>query len=91
MTQTKETREDHKGHVKTRNYLLLAGFIGWFLGSVLVYTALNDGPIPIITPIIGLNPLFAVVISLTLGHEQMGKTKLFGVLLCVISSILLVS
>ena len=91
LHHVKVNREDPKEHNKTRNYLLLAGFVGWFLGSVLVYTALNDGPVPIITPIIGLNPLFAVIISLLLGHEQMGKSKLCGVLLCVVSSIFLVS
>lgn len=81
-------------YIATRSavlYLTFAGFVGWALGSLLAYTAFDGGPAAILTPIIGLNPLFAVVISLVLRQENMNRTKLVGILLCVVCSILLVA
>ncbi|MDH5402602.1 MAG: EamA family transporter, partial [Candidatus Heimdallarchaeota archaeon] len=71
-------------------YLIFAGFIAWTVGSVLVYTAFEIGRPEILTPIIGINPIFAVLVSLSLGYEKMNATKGIGITLCVLCSLLLV-
>jgi drug/metabolite transporter (DMT)-like permease len=72
-------------------YLLIAGFVGWALGSVLAYTSFDLGPAAIINLIVGLNPIFAVIISLAIKMEKFSRIKFFGILLCIFSSILLVT
>ena len=76
---------------KSFRYMLIAGFVGWVVGSVLVYTAYERGNVAQINPIVGLNPLFAIVLSIILKQETMTKIKLLGIMLCVSSSILLVT
>ncbi|OLS24033.1 MAG: hypothetical protein HeimC2_24240 [Candidatus Heimdallarchaeota archaeon LC_2] len=75
---------------KSFRYMLIAGFIGWVAGSVLVYTSYERGNTAQIIPIVGLNPLFAIILSIILRQEIITKLKLLGILLCVSSSILLV-
>lgn len=82
-----------RGHFSNRKsilYMLLAGIVGWVLGAILVFSAFNEGDPIIINPIIGLNPLFSVIISLLLKHENMNKVKAAGIFLCIFSSIMIV-
>ena len=71
-------------------YLLLAGFVGWVLGAILVYTSFDLGSAAIINLIVGLNPIFAVTISLFLKMERFSKLKFLGMVLCIFSSIFLI-
>jgi drug/metabolite transporter (DMT)-like permease len=71
-------------------YLFSAGFVGWVLGVILVYTSFDMGSAVIINLIVGLNPIFAVIISLVLKMESVSKLKIIGMALCIFSSILLV-
>jgi drug/metabolite transporter (DMT)-like permease len=75
---------------KSMKFMLLAGILGWVLGAILVYSAFDKGPAPIINPIVGLNPLFSTVFSIILMLEGINKTKSLGIALCVLSSILLI-
>jgi len=75
---------------KSVKYMLLAGFVGWVVGIILVYSAFDLGSAEIIIPIIGLNPLFAVMISILLKFEGINRVKGIGIILCVTSSIILV-
>lgn len=75
---------------KSIKFMLLAGITGWILGIILVYSAFDMGPPAIITPIVGLNPLFAVIVSVFLKFEGVNKIKILGIVLCISSSILLV-
>ncbi|MCE7733806.1 MAG: EamA family transporter [Candidatus Heimdallarchaeota archaeon] len=76
---------------KSVKYMLLAGIVGWVLGIILVYSAFDLGSAEIIIPIIGLNPLFAVMISIFFKFEGINKVKGLGIILCVVSSIILVA
>ncbi len=71
-------------------YLFFAGFIGWALGAILVYTSFDLGSAVTVNLIVGLNPIFAVIISLVLKMESFSRLKFIGMALCIISSILLV-
>ena len=85
--------EKIKGHFVNRKsiiFMIIAGLTGWVMGSILVFTAFDLGDPMIINPIIGLNPLFAVIVSLTLKHERMNKIKALGIFLCILSSIMIV-
>ena len=82
--------KSHFSNTKSIKYMLLAGLIGWGLGSVLVFSAFNEGDPIIINPIVGLNPLFSVIISIMLKHEQINKIKATGIFLCIFSSIMIV-
>lgn len=88
-------RQSTSNTVNSRNkssikLMLLAGVVGWVIGSIMVFIALEEGPLPIIVPIIGINPLFAVVISLLLGMENLSSTKLVGIMSCIFCSVLLI-
>jgi drug/metabolite transporter (DMT)-like permease len=72
------------------SYLFFAGFVGWVLGATLVYTSFDLGSAVTINLIIGLNPIFAVIVSLVLKMESFSKLKFIGMALCIFSSILLV-
>ena len=76
---------------KSFRFMLVAGFVGWVVGSVLVYTSYEKGNVALINPIVGLNPLFAIILSIILKHETMTKLKLLGIMFCVASSILLIT
>jgi len=71
-------------------YLFFAGFVGWVLGAILVYTSFDLGPAVTINLIVGLNPIFAIIISLVLKMENFSRLKFIGMTLCIFSSILLV-
>ena len=71
-------------------YLLLAGFVGWVLGAILVYISFDLGSAVMINLIVGLNPIFAVTISLFLKMERFSRLKFIGMVLCIFSSILLI-
>lgn len=81
---------NHFNNRKSILYMLLAGIVGWVFGAILVFSAFNEGDPLIINPIIGLNPLFSVIISLLLKHENMNKIKATGIFLCIFSSIMIV-
>lgn len=69
-------------------YLLLGGFAAWGLGSVLIFSSYNITKSPeIVNAITGINPVFAVLLSLTLGMEKMNFLKIIGLVLCVVASI----
>lgn len=68
---------------RATKYLLLAGLFAWFLGSITVYTAFDNGDPLLINPIIGANPLFTVVISKALGMEDLSKWNYLGAIICV--------
>lgn len=76
---------------KSVKYMLLAGVVGWVVGIITVYSAFDLGSAEIIIPIIGLNPLFAVMISILFKFEGINKVKGMGIILCVASSIILVA
>ncbi len=75
---------------KSFKFMMIAGFTGWVAGSLLVYTAYEQGDAAKVNPIIGLNPLFAIILSILLKHETITKVKFIGIMLCVTCSILLV-
>jgi drug/metabolite transporter (DMT)-like permease len=91
FTRFSNTNEE-SNFLNTRSikFMLLAGFIGWVLGMIMVYSAFDKGPTPVITLIIGLNPLFSAIISILLKFEGINRIKAFGILLCISSSIILV-
>lgn len=76
---------------KSVKYMLLAGIVGWVVGIITVYSAFDLGSAEIIIPIVGLNPLFAVMISILFKFEGINKIKGLGIMLCVASSIILVA
>lgn len=75
---------------KSVKFMMMAGFTGWVAGSLFVYTAYEQGDPAKVNPIIGLNPLFAIILSIFLKHETITKVKFVGIMLCVTCSILLV-
>ena len=68
-------------------FLLAAGLSAWGFGSLLIYTAYDNSNPEIVNAIIGINPVFAVLISISLKMERLGILKVVGLLLCVVASI----
>lgn len=68
-------------------YLVAAGLCAWLLGAASVYTAytaINPG---VVNAIIGINPVFAVLISLFLRIEELSVRKSLGLIFCVVASV----
>lgn len=75
---------------KSIKLMMLAGIVGWVVGAILVFTAFEKGDPIIINPIIGMNHLFTVIISLILKIETVNKFKVVGIILCIFSSLMIV-
>lgn len=74
-------------NTSSTKYLLLAGLTAWALGSLFIYTAYNNSDPRVVNAIIGINPVFGVIVSLLLGMEKLNAQKVIGLLFCVVASI----
>ena len=63
--------------------LLLAGFIGSFIGQLTNLTALRHGEVSRVTPITGSWPLFACLIAFVFLGEPFSLKKLLAIVLVV--------
>ncbi len=67
-------------------------FFSAFIISIvymLYYYAIYKGPLGLTTPIIATYPVIAVVLSFTLGHEQLGFAATIGIILTIVGIILI--
>ena len=71
--------------------LILGSFIGVFslLGTLFFQWALKKGPGSLVTPIMNLNGLLVVLVSILVYKEGLTATKLLGIVLAFIAIVLI--
>ena len=70
-------------------FLGLSGIIGWTIGASLFFFAVQNIGAGIPTPISSINPIMAVIIGSILGIEFITRKQSFGVLSCVLGTIVI--
>lgn len=59
------------------------------VGLIILYLAIELGPVSVVLPIVGVNSLVAVILSVAILKERITTRKVFGVLLALSSIVLL--
>ena len=78
-------------NLSVRSFLLLAagGLLASFLGQLAFYHALKGGQVSQVTPLAGTYPLVAAVLGWWLLREPLSASRVVGVVLIVIGTLLL--
>jgi drug/metabolite transporter (DMT)-like permease len=71
-------------------FLGLSGVLGWAIAGSLFFITVKDIGAAIPAPITSTSPLFATLISYTFGLEDISAVQFFGILLCVVGTIIIV-
>lgn len=87
LTQKNRTNQDKKNSFRL---LALSGIVGWVIGAAIFFLAVQRIGAAIPTPISSTNPIVATIFGYSLGLEQIQVRQFFGILCCVLGTIIVV-
>ncbi|RMG25141.1 MAG: DMT family transporter [Methanobacteriota archaeon] len=74
----------------TIKYLAMSGIIGWVIGASAFFFAVQKIGASIATPITSTNPIIASILGVILGTENISAIQLYGIIITVIGTIIIV-
>ncbi len=79
--------------VMINKYWLYAGIVGlwWAISMILYYAAIARGPASVVIPLFSLNLIIPALLGFIVLHEPATPSKILGVILAVVATVLLAS